>query len=178
MSLLPSQSHRKFILLALGIAVIIAILSFGFWHAHTSERASEGGSTGVDDNGVSVLSGLAEGAFHTHHLVAPEGSNLYEFSLSVLALDPHNKQALNRLRLSFEPACHDVEVTIAKGDLDEAERELRLLRDYGTQQGVESDSYKVALLGSYLYAQRNILTRKHEAEALQIQERQSVSSTN
>jgi len=35
----------------------------------------------------------------------------------------------------------------------------------------------VALLGSYLYAQRNLLTRKHEAEALQIQER-AAASTN
>jgi hypothetical protein len=177
MSRLPARTHRKPVLFAFAFVVIIALSGLGFWHFHASATASEASATVADSSGVGMLSGLAEAAFHDHRLVAPEGSNLYEFYSSVLALDPHNRQALDRLHKSFEPACHDVESTIAKGDLDEAERELRLLRDYSTQQGVESDSYKVSLLGSYLYAQRNVLARKHEAEALQIQERQSASGS-
>ena len=70
-------------------------------------------------------------------LVAPEGSTIYEFDLSALQLDPHNKKALKNLRASFDPACHTVEEAIANGELDEAERELRLLRDYGAQQTVQ-----------------------------------------
>ncbi|MEW5315579.1 MAG: hypothetical protein WDW38_006998 [Sanguina aurantia] len=63
-----------------------------------------------------------------------------------------------------------VERVVSTGDLDEAERELRLLHDYGKKQAMESDNYKLALLGSYLYAQRNLLSRTHETEALQIRE--------
>jgi hypothetical protein len=168
-------TSRKFILIAVSLAAIIGILGLGLWRSHKPITASDDAAAVGDSSGVSALVALADAAFHTHRLVAPEGSNLYEFYMSILALDPRNKQALDRLHASFEPACHEVELTIAKGDLDEAERELRLLRDYGKQQGAESDSYKVSLLGSYLYAQRNVLTRKHEAEAMQIQERLSVS---
>lgn len=178
MSRLFARTHRKYILLALALVAVSALLGLGLWHFHTSTIAPGDGAAVGNSSGIGVLSGLAETAFRDHHLVAPEGSNLYEFYLSVLALDPHNKQALERLHASFEPACRVVELTIAKGDLDEAERELRLLRDYGTQQDAESDSYKVSLLGSYLYAQRSVVTRKHEAEALQIQERQSASSSH
>jgi len=177
MSHILVSANRKRTVLLSGMAVVIALVASTAWHVHSSSSIGTDSSTTDQSSGVSVLLGLADSAFHEHRLLAPAGSNMYEFYLSVLELDPHNKQALDRLHTAFEPACQEVEHTISTGDLDEGERELRLLHDYGTLQGVESDNYKVALLGSYLYAQRNLLTRKHEAEALQIQER-AAASTN
>ena len=178
MSHILASDRRKRIILLSGVFVAVALIAGALWHLHASSKASEESAATDESNGVGFLLGLADSAFHDHRLVAPAGSNVYEFYLSVLELDPHNKPALERLHTAFEPACQEVEQTIAKGDLDEAERELRLLHDYGTQEGVESDNYKVALLGAYLYAQRNVLTRKHEAEALQIQEGHTAASAN
>jgi hypothetical protein len=106
---------------------------------------------------------LADKAYQQKHFVAPVGSNVYEFYFSVLQLDPNNATAQRRLREAFKPACDEVENTINGGDLDEAQRELTLLRQYDTH------NYTLALLGSVLDAQRVIERRKHEAEAARIQ---------
>jgi protein TonB len=132
-------------------------------------KTSQASNAADDTNGIGVLLDLAETALRDRRLVAPKGSNVYERDLSALQLDPHNKKALDNLHASFEPACHNVEEAIAKSALDEAERELHLLRDYGAKQHVQKASYKVSLLGSYLYAQRTVLIRKHEAEAFEMQ---------
>jgi hypothetical protein len=62
--------------------------------------------------------------------VAPVGSNAFEFYFSVLQIEPGNAAAMAALRDLFKPACADVEHSIAAGDLDEAQRELQLLRAY------------------------------------------------
>jgi hypothetical protein len=92
---------------------------------------------------------------------------VYEFYFSVLQLDPSNVTALQRMHDAFKPACDVVENTINSGDLDEAQRELLLLRMY------DAHNYKLALLGSVLDAQRVIERRAHEAEAARIQAQQA-----
>lgn len=165
---ISDNRKRNIILSALFVAIALLVATLAY--AHVTSSAREESAAAEEPNGVSVLLSLADTAFHEKRIVAPAGSNMYEFYLSILELEPTNKLARARMLSEFEPATHEVEHVISTGDLDEAERELRLLHDYGKQQSVESDSYKLALLGSYLYAQRNLLSRTHEAEALQMQD--------
>ena len=166
---LASAGPKRIIFIS-GFFVAIVLIVGTLWYLHAYSGADRASAAADQADGVDVLLGLADTAFHEHRLVAPAGSNMYEFYLSVLELNPRSKPALDRLNSSFESAAQQVEHSISVGDLDEAERELRLLRDYSTLQGVASSSYKADLLGSYLHAQRNVLTRRHEAEAAQIQE--------
>lgn len=175
MSHILASARQKRVIFASGFFVVVALIAGSLWYVHASSGADRESAATDEADGVSVLLGLADSAFHEHRLIAPAGSNMYEFYLSVLELNPRSKPALERLNSTFESATHEVEHTISAGDLDEAERELRLLRDYSAQQGVESNSYKVDLLGSYLHAQRNILTRRHEAQAEQIREARATS---
>jgi periplasmic protein TonB len=71
------------------------------------------------------------------------------------------------MRDGFKPACDAVESTINSGNLDEAQRELSLLRMY------DPHNYKLALLGGVLDAQRVIERHQHEAEAARIQAQQA-----
>jgi protein TonB len=149
------------------LAAVVAIAGGGFWYAHASINATPAGHTANDGSDVGILMGLADTAFQQKNLVAPVGSNVYEFYFSVQQLDPNNAVAQQRLRDSFKPACDVVENTISAGDLDEAQRELSLLRLY------DPHNYKLALLGGVLDAQRVIERRAHEAEAARIQSQQA-----
>lgn len=161
-------------LLFVALAAFVAIAGGGFWYAHASISAKPAGHTANDGSDVGIMLGLADTAYHDKHLVAPVGSNVYEFYFSALQLDPNNATAEQRLHDAFKPACDVVENTINSGDLDEAQRELSLLRMYDVH------NYKLALLGSVLDAQRVIERRKHEAEAARIQAQQAAGgqSTN
>ncbi len=97
-------------------------------------------------------------------LVAPAGSNAYEFYLSVLQLEPQNPTAQDALRESFPRAAVEIEHTINTFDLEEARREIDLLREF------DSNNFTLALLGGKLSAARNIATKQHEAEAERIQQ--------
>ncbi|MCW8808371.1 MAG: hypothetical protein OQK79_09695 [Rhodanobacter sp.] len=153
--------------------LVLAVLTVGaLWRSHASAQAAERAATD-NSNGVTVLLGLADNAFHDRRLVAPAGSNLYEFYLSVLQLDSSNQLALERLHEAFVPACDGVEQDIGQGNLDEAQRELLLLHEYDASRDQGKDSYKLQLLGAYLDAQRMLLTRQHEAQARLIAERQA-----
>jgi periplasmic protein TonB len=155
-------------LLFVALAAVVAIVGGGFWYAHASINNNKPtGHTANDGSDVGVLMGLADTAYHDKHLVAPVGSNVYEFYFSVLQADPNNDVAQERMRDAFKPACDVVENTINSGDLDEAQRELSLLRMY------DPHNYKLALLGSVLDAQRVIERRAHEAEAARIQAQQA-----
>jgi protein TonB len=169
----PSAPNRRG-LLFVALAAVVLIAVGGFWYAHASMTAKPAGHTANDGSDVGILLGLADTAYHDQHLVAPVGSNVYEFYFSVLQLDPSNMIAMQRMRDGFKPACDAVENTINSGDLDEAERELLLLRMY------DAHNYKLALLGSVLDAQRVIERRAHEAEAARIQAQQAAGgqSTN
>jgi protein TonB len=154
-------------LLFVSLAALLAIGGGAFWYAHASIGSKSGGHTANDGSDVGVMLGLADSAYQEKRLLSPVGSNMYEFYFSVLQLDPDNSTAMGRLRDMFKPACDVVENTINGGDLDEAQRELSLLRMY------DPHNYKLALLGSVLDAQRVIERRKHEAEAARIQAQQA-----
>lgn len=129
---------------------------------------SSGNATGVpaDDaqSGSQILLGLARDAIHDNRLIAPAGSNAWEFYLSVLQLEPNNVTAQEALRESFPRASEEIERSINQNDLDEARREIDLLREF------DSNNFTLALLGGKLSAARNIVTRQHEAEAQRIQQ--------
>ncbi|WP_233840247.1 hypothetical protein [Dyella sp. 2HG41-7] len=162
----PTAPNRRGLLFAV-LAVVLVIVAGGFWFAHASISAKPAeGHTANDGSEVGVMMDLADKAYQEKRLVAPVGSNVYEFYFSVLQLDPNNAVAQQRLRDAFKPACDVVESTINGGDLDEAQRELSLMRQY------DAHNYKLALLGSVLDAQRVIERRKHEAEAARIQAQQ------
>lgn len=117
----------------------------------------------VDTSGRDILIQLADSAVHDRRLLAPAGRNAFEFYLSVLQLEPGNRVALSALHRLLPAAADTVEQSIDEGDLDEAQRELALLRE------VDTDDYLPALLGGKLDAQRQLVTRRHEAHAAQIQ---------
>jgi len=163
----------------LGGLLVLVLLGGGWWgwwrwSVRASTQASSGG-------GVGILLGLAAAARHDGHRVAPVGSNAFEFYFSVLQLEPDNATALAALRDMFKPACADVERSITVGDLDEAQRELQLLRAYDAgnyrydpaHDELNASDYKLALLGGYLDAQRTLLGRKHAAEAAAMAARQA-----
>jgi periplasmic protein TonB len=153
---------------AIGLLLVVAVLGGTFWYVRSAAAAD---AAGGDANGVNILLGLADSAMHDGRLVAPAGSNVYEFYASVLQLDPQNQVAQDNLKKSFVPACNEVERMINPTDLDEAQRELSLLRDY------DPTNYTLALLGGKLSAQRTLLTRQHEAEAARIQAQQEAAGT-
>ncbi|MBE1162087.1 hypothetical protein [Dyella acidiphila] len=162
----PTAPNRRGLLLA-GLAAVVAIAGGGLWYAHASANAQPAGHTANDGSDVGIMMGLADTAYQQKHLLAPVGSNVYEFYFSVLQLDPNNAVAQQRMHEMFKPACDVVENTINAGDLDEAQRELSLLRMY------DPHNYKLALLGGVLDAQRVIERRQHEAEAARIQAQQA-----
>lgn len=151
------------------LAAVMAIAGGAFWYAHASlSKPRTVGHTANDGSDVGVLLGLADTAWQQKNLVAPVGSNVYEFYFSVLQSDPDNSIAIERMKDAFKPACDVVENTINSGDLDEAQRELYLLRMY------DPHNYRLALLGSVLDAQRVIERRAHEAEARRIRAQQAL----
>ena len=161
-------SHRR--AWVIGVLLAVVLLAGGaFWYV----RSTAAGVDSADDaNGVNILLGLADSAMHDGRLVAPQGSNAYEFYFSVLQLEPHNEVALDNLKKAFVPACKEVERLINPNDLDEAQRELSLLREY------DATNYTLALLGGKLSAQRVLVTRQHEAQAALIQAQQDAAGTH
>ncbi|MDO1529392.1 hypothetical protein QMK61_11185 [Fulvimonas sp. R45] len=150
---------------AVGVLLLAVVAAVALWRMRRA--------TPPLDSGVAILLRLADQARREHHLLAPVGSNVYEFYFSVLQLDPANRTALDGLHEAFEPACAEVERAIITGDLDEAQRELRLLRAYdagnyrylATGDDSGAGNYKLALLGGYLDAQRSLLSHRHAMEA-------------
>jgi len=176
MSRLASLAPRQRKLVGVFILAGITLAGGGFWFLHGamggSTIASTNGQTSAskDDGGVGILLDLAKTAVGEKRLVAPAGSNAYEFYLSVLQLDPSNKVALDELHDSFPTASADVERAINNNELDEAQRELSLLREF------DSTNYILSLLGGKLDAQRQIVIRQDEARAEVIQSQQSAAS--
>jgi hypothetical protein len=161
--------------LVIASMLVLAVMASGIlWYGHAVAHASSidvpapttSSANPIDDaqSGTGILLGLARDAMHDGRLVAPAGSNAYEFYLSVLQLDPSNRTAQDALRESLPRAAVEIEGTINRKDLEEARRELDLLREF------DSDNFTLALLGGKLSAARTIVTRQHEAEAERIQE--------
>ena len=168
---LPAVSHRYALVL---VTTLIGLAAIGiFWYSQAAANASLGGAkasieradAGIDDaqSASGILLGLARDAMHDGRLVAPAGSNAYEFYLSVLQLEPQNATAQEALRESFPLAATEIEHTINQKQLEEARREIDLLREF------DGDNFTLSLLGGKLSAARNIVMKEHEAEAERIQ---------
>lgn len=168
---LPAVSHR-YALVVVSALILFAAIGI-FWYSQAAARASlgdDGASIASVENpfddaqsGSGILLGLAREAIREGRLVAPAGSNAYEFYLSVLQLEPQNATAQEALRESFPRAATLIELSINRKQLDEARREIDLLREF------DSDNFTLSLLGGKLSAARNIEIRQHEAEAKLIQ---------
>src|SRR5581483_11850868 len=131
MSSSPSTTANRRGLLFVVLAAALVLVGGGLWYAHAAIHGTPAqGHTANDGSEVGVMLDLADKAYQDKHLVAPVGSNVYEFYFSVLQLDPNNAIAQRRLRDAFKPACDVIESTLNGGDLDEAQRELSLLRQY------------------------------------------------
>ena len=165
-------SHRYALVFAslLVLAAAAAIFRHGRAAAQSPETAgvvpTESAATPTDDaqSGTDILLGLARDAMRDGHLVAPAGSNAYEFYLSVLQLEPENRSAREALRESFPRAAVEIEHAINQKQLEEARREIDLLREF------DRDNFTLALLGGKLSAARNIVTKQHEVEAARIRQ--------
>lgn len=88
-----------------------------------NERAAAVVDSGIsssdhDENGTTILLGLARDAIRDGRLVAPAGNNAYEFYLSVLQLQPDNQTAQDALRESFPEAAERIEHAINQQDLE------------------------------------------------------------
>jgi len=177
MSRLANLAPRQRVLVAVSL-IALAVVGGGIYlwpkvgstSAATTAAAADGSASGKDDSGVGILLDLAKTAVSEKRLVAPAGSNAYEFYLSVLQLDPQNKVALDELHDAFPTASADVERAINDNNLDDAQRELSLLREF------DSTNYILSLLGGKLDAQRQIQIRQDEARAAAMQAQQQSAS--
>ncbi|MEW5835792.1 MAG: hypothetical protein AB1832_12070 [Pseudomonadota bacterium] len=146
------------------IVLAAALAACGSTHGGATSKTGDGaGSSGND--GVSILLNLADEALKDHRLIAPAGANAVEFYLSVLELDPANATAHQNLASHMPQATEAVEQAINTRQLDEAARELRLLRE------VDNNNFTVQLLAGKLDAQRAIVVREDEARAAAIRAR-------
>jgi hypothetical protein len=170
-----SVASRRNTLALVSMLAMMAAAGGIFWYSHATANIStiDAGAQSAEvapapgddaQSGTQILLGLARDAMHDGRLVAPAGSNAFEFYLSVLQLEPQNKTAQEALHESFPRASEEIEHTINQKDLDEARREIDLLREF------DSTNFTLALLGGKLSAARNIETRQHEAEAERIQQ--------
>jgi len=170
---LPVVSPRY----AITLVCLLLLLTGGvfLWYSRATANAAlnvaapaAAGAAGAPgdeaQSGSAILLGLARDAMHDGRLVAPAGSNAFEFYLSVLQLEPGNRTADEALRESFPRAAEEIERTINQNGLDEARREIDLLREF------DRDNFTLALLGGKLSAARNIEARQHEAEAARIRQ--------
>ena len=176
MSRFASLAPRQRVLIAVSLIALVAIGGgLYFWSKSGSASGAttataDASASGKDDSGVGILLDLAKTAVSEKRLVSPAGSNAYEFYLSVLQLDPQNKVALAELHDSFPVASGDVERSINDNNLDEAQRELSLLREF------DSTNYILSLLGGKLDAQRQIQIHQDEARAAAMQAQQQSAS--
>ncbi|MDW2981209.1 energy transducer TonB [Rhodanobacter sp. KK11] len=161
--------------LALLCLSLLAAAGGIFWYSRATADAAPNAAAAAsaewtdapaDDtrSGSDILLGLAREAMHDGRLLAPAGSNAWEFYLSVLQLEPQNRVAQEALRESFPRAANEIERTINRRELEEARREIDLLREF------DRDNFTLALLGGKLSAARNIVMRQHEAEAERIRQ--------
>jgi protein TonB len=167
---LPAASDR-YALVAVSALILLAAIGI-FWYSQAANASLHDNAASADTSDMSaddaqsstgILLGLAREAIQDDRLVAPAGSNAYEFYLSVLQLEPKNPAAQEALRESFPRAASLIERTINEEHLDEARREIDLLREF------DSNNFTLSLLGGKLSAARNVVTKQHEAEADRIQ---------
>jgi hypothetical protein len=169
-----SVAPRRSALVLVSLLILVGAGGI-FWYSHATATAPSNGSLSSLDHavdgsgddaqsGTHILLGLARDAMQDNRLIAPAGSNAWEFYLSVLQLEPNDPTARDALRESFPRAAVEIERSINQNELDDARREIDLLREF------DRDNFTLALLGGKLSAARNIETKRHEAEAERIQQ--------
>ncbi|TCV92842.1 protein TonB [Luteibacter rhizovicinus] len=166
-SLIPAALVRRALIATAVIAVVGAAAYFvlrgrddspnqtatGPGEVASAAAPAEGGSE------VDILLGLARDAMKENRLIAPQGNNAYEYYLSVVQLQPENPVALDALRETLPFASTEVERQINQRELDEARREIALLRDF------DPTNYTLVILGAKLDAQQRVVTAEDEAKA-------------
>ena len=170
----PSAIARGYALILVSALVLTAVIAGAFWYgratavasmSQTGRPSADATEAAADDaqSGPQILLGLAGDAMRDGRLVAPAGNNAYEFYLSVLQLEPGSLIAHDALRESFPRATVEIEQTINQKELEEARREIDLLREF------DRTNYTLVLLASKLGAQRQLLAQQHEVQAAQLQ---------
>ncbi|MEX1828390.1 energy transducer TonB [Luteibacter sp. CQ10] len=164
---LPAAMPRRAVLAAVaGVIVIAAVTATLMTRGQHLSAPSSAADTLTDaaapsghSSEVDILLGLAREATKDGRLVAPQGNNAYEYYLSVLQLDASNATALDALRETLPFASQEIEQQINRRQLDEARREIALLRDF------DPTNYTLIILGAKLDAQQQVVTAEDEARA-------------
>jgi protein TonB len=171
--LFSNTSHRRGLILVPAVAIVLVAGAVYFFLHSQGRQSADGEAASVADiapaeaattgGPADILLGLARTAIKEDRLVAPAGANAYEFYLSVLQLDPQNQVAMDALRETFPFASATVERSINQKELDEAQREIALLREF------DGTNYTLVILGAKLDAQRQIVIREDERIAASMQ---------
>jgi len=165
---IPTALPRRAVIVIAAVVVALATAAaFATLRARHAESASSAdgapsassGSGDADTTGVDILLGLARDATREGRLVAPQGNNAYEYYLSVIQLQPNNATAQDALRETLPFASQEIERLINRRQLEEARREIALLRDY------DPTNYTLIILGAKLDAQQQVITAEDEARA-------------
>lgn len=168
--ILASKRPLPRALIAGGILFVAAVIGGVAWRGHHAQASTDTSSAATtqapssasdtDDSPTAILLGLARTSIRENRLIAPQGNNAFEYYMSVLDLDKTNATAQEALRESFPQASDQIDHAILDKDLDEAQREITLLREY------DPDNYVLLILGAKLDAQRKLVTAEDEARAL------------
>ena len=164
---LAAPSRRAVVIVAAVVVVLAAAAAFASMHlrraGHSAgpDAGAAASATGDDtgSSGVDILLGLARQATREGRLVAPQGNNAYEYYLSVIQLEPNNATAQDALRETIPFASQEIERLINRRQLEEARREIALLRDF------DPTNYTLIILGAKLDAQQQVVTAEDEAKA-------------
>jgi protein TonB len=169
--ILASKRPLPRALLAGGVLFVAAVIGGVAWRGHQAKAVidTSGAATAqtpgndapnTDESPTAILLGLARTSIRENRLIAPQGNNAFEYYMSVLDLEKTNATAQEALRESFPQASDQIDRAILDKDLDEAQREITLLREY------DPDNYVLLILGAKLDAQRKLVTAEDEARAL------------
>ncbi|HEY0178744.1 MAG TPA: energy transducer TonB, partial [Dokdonella sp.] len=110
--------------------------------------ADEAPSAAAADLGVDDLYRAARGAMAENRMVAPAGSNAFEYYLRILAKQPDDGGATDALRELFPFASASAEERINQNDFDEANRIIELLAK------ADPSNYTLTILRSKLDAKK------------------------
>jgi hypothetical protein len=165
--------RRTVLAIAVGVAALAVIVGVVALRSHQTASSTDASGTVSGDASpssgsapeIDILLGLARDATKEGRLVAPQGNNAYEYYLSVSQLDPKNATAQDALRETLPFASQEIERQINRRELEEARREIALLRDY------DPTNYTLIILGAKLDAQQRVVTAEDEAKADAIRRR-------
>jgi protein TonB len=170
-SRIAAVPRRAIIVVVVTAVLLVAALVLGVRQQHELAAADaevklpEPPTTTGSSPEINILLGLARDATKEGRLVAPQGNNAYEYYLSILQLDASNATATDALRETLPFASQTIERQINRRDLEEARREIALLRDF------DPTNYTLIILGAKLDAQQQVVTAEDEAKADAIRRR-------